>query len=185
VAPMVSKTHGAEYLDGDFSALPRKVHRSADYRKLGGNATKLLNALSYQFTGKNNGDLTVAFSVMSKEHGFVSKGTLVRATKELVNARLIIETKKGGLYQGPSLYALTWIPIHPCSGKLDVQPTSNPPRYSWHVERTQVDNLTYTKNQSLRKFDWPQGKKIRGLKRDHTGLKMALTPKPLARKSDH
>ena len=87
------------------------VMRSADYRNLKGNAVKLLNALVFQYNGNNNGDLTAAWSVMHKQHGFSSKGTLQRALQQLVNADLITKTRES-FFQNPNnqcaLYALTW-----------------------------------------------------------------------------
>jgi hypothetical protein len=93
---------------------------------------KLLLALAYQFNGRNNGDLTAAWSVMHEQHGFRSKGTLQRSLRALLDANLILQTRQS-LFQHPnnqcSLYALTWLPIDECPGKrLDVSPTRRPPR---------------------------------------------------------
>jgi len=113
-----------------FYQIPRKVHRCADYRALKGNAVKLLNALTYQFYGKNNGDLTTAWSVMRNKHGFNSPMTLRNALHELLNADLVTKTCQGGLGKC-SLYAVKWLKINPCDGKLEVQPTTTPPRHTW------------------------------------------------------
>ena len=113
-----------------FYQIPRKVHRCADYRALNGNAVKLLNALTFQFIGKNNGDLGAAWSVMRDKHGFKSPLVLDNAVYELLNADLITRTRQGGRGKC-SLYALNWLRINPCDGKLEVQPTTIPPRYKW------------------------------------------------------
>lgn len=97
-----------------------------DYRNLGPNAIKLLNAMIYQHRGHNNGDLTAAFGYMRK-FGFRSKQTLSKAVTELVKANLIIKTRHGR-FMNPGgqcdLYALTWLPIDECRGKnLELGPT--------------------------------------------------------------
>jgi len=132
------KTKGRKEAPRGFAGIPRHVMDNPDYINLTGNAVKLLNALSYQFRGKNNGDLTAAWGYM-KRHGFNSQATLHRATKELVDARLILKTREG-MFLKPggrcALYALTWLPIHECPGKdLEVKPTITPPR-KFSIETT-------------------------------------------------
>jgi hypothetical protein len=117
--------------DKSFYWIPRRVHQSADYRFLNGYSVKLLNALAYQFTGRNNGDMTMAWTVMSEKHGFKSKGTLNWCRKELLAANLIYLTRQGGLGRC-SLYALTWMPIDECNGKLDCKTTNVPIRKEWN-----------------------------------------------------
>jgi hypothetical protein len=116
-----------------FYQIPRKIHRSADFRFLSGNAVKLLVSLAYQFNGINNGDLTTAWRVMHEQHGFRSPNTVDRARHDLMNAKLIEMTRQGGLGKC-SLYALTWLKRNPCNGKMDVQPTSVPTRSIWNQE---------------------------------------------------
>jgi hypothetical protein len=114
--------------------IPRKVHRCADFRHLSSHAKVLLISLTYQFYGNNNGDLTAAWSVMRKDHGFKSPNTLDRARKSLLDAHLITQTRQGGLGKC-SLYAITWLKINPCDGKLDTQPTALPTRTNWDRQR--------------------------------------------------
>jgi hypothetical protein len=109
--------------------IPHIVMESDNYRKLPPNAVKLLNALVYQYRGKNNGDLTAAFTYM-QAFGFKSKETLHRAIKQLLEADLIIRTRQG-FFMNPggrcALYALTWLSIDECQGKkLEVKPTTTP-----------------------------------------------------------
>ena len=111
--------------------IPHVVMDNEDYRNLQPNAVRLLNALVYQYRGKNNGDLTAAFGYM-QHFGFRSKETLHRAIKQLLEAGLVQKTRTG-LFLNPggqcALYALTWLPINQCAGKrLEVGPTSTPPR---------------------------------------------------------
>ena len=52
------------------------------------------------------------------------------ALYELLNADLVTKTRQGGLGRC-SLYAVKWLKINPCDGKLEVQPTTTPPRHTW------------------------------------------------------
>lgn len=114
-----------------FTSIPHAVMRDPSYRKLKGNAAKLLLELAFQFRGFNNGNLTTAFGVL-KDRGWNSRATIDRAKKELLAADLIRETR-AGRFENPggrcALYALTWQPIHECPGKnLEVGPTAVAPR---------------------------------------------------------
>ena len=115
---------------GGYSGILRVVMDHPDYQNLSGNAVKLLNELARQYRGKNNGDLTMAFSLL-KDRGFKSKGTIERSRDELLDANLIIKTREGR-FTNPggmcALYALTWQSIDECGGKLEVNPTTTPPR---------------------------------------------------------
>lgn len=116
---------------GGFAGIPRIVLKHPDYQRLSGGAVKLLLELASQFKGKNNGDLTTAFSVL-KNRGFNSTDTIKRAKNELMEAYMIIETREGR-FTNPggicALYALTWQAIDECKGKgLNVSPTTTPPR---------------------------------------------------------
>lgn len=181
---MSRKKKSNSHLGNDFCGIPRKVMRCLDYRKLNGSAVKLLHALNYQFTGENNGDLTAALSVMKKQHGFSSKGTVWRALDALIAAGMIIKTWKGGLPNDCNLFALTWIRIHPCNGKLSVQPTANPPRQSWNMEQAGVDAVTYKHNRDRKSFDWHHKQQTLVSKRDHTGLKTVPAEKAQVSKRD-
>lgn len=90
----------------------------------------LLFELALQFSGKNNGDLHIAWSLL-KERGFNSPTTLDKAKKALLAANIIICTREGR-FMNPggkcALYALTWLPIDECNGKHDLQPTTVPLR---------------------------------------------------------
>jgi hypothetical protein len=122
-----SRSDGA----GGFGALYRHVWKHPDYCQLSGNASKLLMDFACQYNGRNNGDLTNAFSLL-KERGWRSKTTVSRATEELINANLIVRTREGR-FTNPggmcALYAITWKSIDDCPGKkLTVAPTSTPLR---------------------------------------------------------
>ena len=115
--------HGRD--SGQFAAIPYQVLNSAAYIGLGAYAVKLLFDMFVQFRGNNNGDLCAAFSVMSKR-GWKSKETLHNAKHELIESGILFETRKGGRPNKASLYAVTWLPMDDCGGKLDVRPQEFP-----------------------------------------------------------
>ncbi len=107
--------------------LPAAMLVHEDFLALSGNAVKLLTHIGIQYNGRNNGDLHCARSVM-QSLGWSSKNGLARARDELIARGWLIQTRQGGLNCGPSLYALTWQPIHDCDGKLDLPATVIPIR---------------------------------------------------------
>jgi hypothetical protein len=113
-----------------FAGVPRIVMDSRDYINLSGNALRLLFEFSRQFKGHNNGDLTAAWSLM-RLRGFKSKATLSRTIKELKSANLITCTRSGAFSRdGPrcGLYALNWLSVDECGGKLEIRATNLPIR---------------------------------------------------------
>lgn len=110
---------------GSFVALPHAVIGSDEWAALSAQAVKLLLDLYSQYKGKNNGDLTLAWSIM-KPRGWKSKETLYRARDELMEAGWIICARQGGRHI-PSLYAVTWQAIDECGGKLDIDETRTAP----------------------------------------------------------
>ena len=116
---------------GGFGGLPKIVWTNPSYSNLSGNAVKLLMDFACQYNGHNNGDLTNAYSVL-KTRGWRSKDTIRRATLELIDAGLIIQTRQGR-FTNPggvcSLFALTWQSIDECPKKhLERGPTTTPVR---------------------------------------------------------
>jgi len=110
-----------------FFHLHRPLLSCEDFISLKGNSMKLLIDIGSQYNGYNNGDLCASLSVL-RSRGWNSNQQLTKALKELLNKNLILLTKQGGLHMGPNLYAITWQPIDACGGKLDVPPTTLPPR---------------------------------------------------------
>lgn len=95
---------------GRFAGVPIKVMDSADYTSLGANSKVLLLELAYQYNGKNNGDLTCAWTVL-KKRGFKSEPTIHRAKNELLQRNLITLIRKGIAKKGVrlcALYAINW-----------------------------------------------------------------------------
>jgi len=106
-----------------FSAVPKDVIAMLQKKRTSPSAYKLLIDLFEQYNGNNNGDLSCAFSVF-KFKGWRSKMTLTKAKKELIEQGFIEKTRQG-LRSPPicDLFAVTWLEIHDCQGKLDVSAT--------------------------------------------------------------
>lgn len=116
---------------GRYISIPHSVLCHPDYQALGGNSVKLLNALAYQYNGRNNGNLSAAWGLM-RNAGFNSKDTITKAIRQLVSHEIIVKTRDGK-FQNPNsccdLYALCWLRVDPCEGKnLELGPTRDPYR---------------------------------------------------------
>ena len=122
---------------GGHGALPRGVWKSADYYRLSGSAVKLLMDLACQYNGKNNGDLTVAHSIVNAR-GCGAKDTVTRAVRELLEAGMIIQTRLG-LFTNPgakcALYALSWKPVDECNGKTLIVKASLTPHRIFSMDK--------------------------------------------------
>lgn len=130
MAKTYSKAKGRRE-SGRFHQIPDQVLTHDNFSRLGGSATKLLMQMASQLRygpkggTTNNGDLTAVWSIM-KERGWKSKWTLERARDELLYYGFLMISRQGGLHL-PSLYAITWLAIDECKGKLDVAATAAPP----------------------------------------------------------
>lgn len=103
--------------------LPLDVIQGSAYASLSMSAKALMVELAGQLRAKhgniiNNGDLTTAFSVLSKR-GWLSEKTIRTAANDLERAMLIIKTRQGHRPNKCNLYALTWLPLNE-SSKLDI-----------------------------------------------------------------
>ena len=105
-------------IDEPFVALKRSVFESPAFTALSAHACKLLFELMSQYRGDNNGNLTVAWSIVSKR-GWRSRSTLWRCKAELIRAGFVYVTRKGHMPSTCELLALTWFP-------LDVSPKFDP-----------------------------------------------------------
>jgi hypothetical protein len=112
-----------------FSAKPHHIFRAnckngtpSPASVLSHMAAHLLDNLTAQFNGTNNGDLSAAPKIM-KLYGWNSQGSIHKALAELLALGFIEQTRQGGRNQC-SLYAVTWLAIDDCKGKLDVSPTN-------------------------------------------------------------
>lgn len=109
---------------GGFAAIPHCLLESPLFIGLSAHAVKLMMDLASQYKGFNNGDMTIAWTIM-EIRGWKSRETLNNARKELLYKGLIEITRMGDRRR-PHLYALTFFAIDECNGKLDVKPTERP-----------------------------------------------------------
>ena len=109
---------------GPFLALPREILDSPAWAALTAHEVKLLVDLGAALRGRNNGDLACTWAAMHKR-GWVSRDTLAKALAGLLAKGFISKTRQGYL-RLCSLYAVTWLPIDECEGKLDVKPCPVP-----------------------------------------------------------
>lgn len=93
-----------------FVGIVRSVFDSPAFIALSPFACKLLLDLVGQYRGDNNGNLTVAWSILGKR-GWRSRTTLWRSKKELIDAGFVYITRKGRMPNTCELLALTWFPL--------------------------------------------------------------------------
>ena len=110
---------------GAFISVPLSVLNSCAYVGLSSYGRMLLFDLFMQYRGDNNGDLCAAWKFM-QPRGWRSEATLMKAKRELIDAGLIVETRKGARPNKASLYAVTWCALDYCGNKLDISPSAFP-----------------------------------------------------------
>lgn len=98
-----------------YLGIPHFILRSPEFGALSPWALKLLIELAANYVGKNNGDLSAAYSVL-QHRGWNSPGTLSAAIKQLLRDKWIVIARHGGRNRC-ALFALTWWPVDSCSGK--------------------------------------------------------------------
>lgn len=108
----MSARSSGQNLEGRFLKVPAVLMQQKKFRALSPYARMLLQEMMYDYRGFNNGDLSATWSIMH-QRGFRSRATLHKATKELLAAGLIVQTRQGGR-NNCSLYALTWRKIDEC-----------------------------------------------------------------------
>lgn len=133
-----------------FLRVPRELVESREYAELSADAVKLLIDLHGQYRGQNNGDLTIAWRVISRR-GWKCKRRLYRAIHALLDGEFVIVTRQGGR-RIPTLYGLTYLPIDECHGKLDVRAT-NTASNAWKNNSFGRDVATKLVGTSLPKQD--------------------------------
>lgn len=111
--------------------IPRLLGEHPDFYTMTDSECRVFNLLISQYRGNNNGDLAATES-MVEVRGGMAKNTLRAALQGLQDRKLIVKTRdnfKGESGMKPSLYALTWLRIHECPGKLlHLGPTEKPIR---------------------------------------------------------
>lgn len=108
-----------------YSQLIHAYFESPEYADLSPRAVKALIDIFCQYRGANNGDLCAAIGVM-RARGWRSKDQLAKALDELLDKGWLMVTRRGGRHLA-TLYAVTFMSIDPCGGKLDVKATATPP----------------------------------------------------------
>ena len=123
---MVSRANAKNRREkGRFISVPCAVLESKHYLGLSPLAKVLLQDLHIQFRGNNNGDLCAAWSIM-KARSWKSKASLSKAKQELLRTGFIRITRMGDRRRA-HLYAITFLAIDECQGKLDCASTTTPP----------------------------------------------------------
>ena len=117
-----TKYKGSNYTEG-FTGIVHSVFECPAFTALSPHACKLLLELAGQYRGNNNGNLTVAWSVVSKR-GWRSRSTLWRCKAELIKAGFVYVTRKGHMPSTCELLALTWFALD-MSPKFDPEALAN------------------------------------------------------------
>lgn len=153
----------------DFVALPKAVLTGAEWCNLPSGAMKLAVDLAAQYTGKNNGRLTPAFEAMQR-HGWVSKGTLIRAKTALLEAPFVVLTRKGHAPRTAEWIGFTWWQLD-FERSMDVDPKRFPYLNFQTVQSARIDPNRGRENATGRHFprsrietDTPPKKALGGIK---------------------
>jgi len=99
-----------EAAQGRYFALPHNVLDSDAWRRCSPHARALLMDLCRQHSGSNNGCLHLSRSWI-EARGWTRPATTKRLIDELIENRLIVQTRHGGLRNGSHQYALSWLAI--------------------------------------------------------------------------
>ena len=99
-----------EAINGLYGAIPFVVLDSVAFKGSSYPAKALIFDLMRQHSGNNNGHLHLSFSWL-EGRGWKSRDVIQRARAELIERKLIIQTRQGGLNIGASRYAVTWLSI--------------------------------------------------------------------------
>ena len=130
---MSRRKKAPENAEGSFSKMPHRVLDSKAYRELNFAAKVLLHELVRQLNGYNNGHLQLTTTWLRKR-GWTSSDTISRATNELIESFLVVNTRQGGLNIGPSQFAVTWLAISNYQG-LEMRPEQYP-RGRWALRES-------------------------------------------------
>jgi hypothetical protein len=119
-----------EQIAGTYSGIPHKVLDCVAFTGASYRAKALLFDLIRQLNGTNNGHLQLSTSWLKKERGWMSADLAQKAKQELIDRRLVVKTRFGGLNNGPDLWAVTWLIVSNCAG-LDLRADQLIPG-AWH-----------------------------------------------------
>jgi hypothetical protein len=120
-----------------FVALPKGVLHSSEYQQLPSSAKVLLLDLVSQYTGKNNGRLTPAWSAL-KEKGWASNNTVLSAKKALLTTSFAVMTRKGHPPRTCEWIAFTWWRLD-WNKKMDIDPKGFPYLNFLNIQSQSID----------------------------------------------
>lgn len=136
---------GSKYTE-PFVGIVRSVFDSPAFTALSPHACKLLLELVGQYRGDNNGNLTAAWSIVSRR-GWRSRTTLWRCKAELIETGFVYVTRKGHMPSTCELLALTWFP-------LDVSPKFDPEALHCFKAKAYRENTPLPMPAPIPKRDW-------------------------------
>ena len=116
-----------------FAYIPEDVMLSRAWQTLPHAAKAILQILVVGQVPEKNGSLACTDSYAVK-YGFSSRETVQRSLRSIEQRRLAIRTRQGIKMKGvPTLWAVTWWPIHNSGGWPLAQP--QPPTYAYQSWR--------------------------------------------------
>ncbi|MCC2615918.1 hypothetical protein LJ739_06665 [Aestuariibacter halophilus] len=125
-----------------FKAL-HAIYDHPDYINLQPVQKALLWDLCRQYNGHNNGDLSLAPKIM-KQWGWTKSTILRNAPALLHNDWIFVSGHKKARNGFTYLYALTWLPVDECNGKLYPDSYNHQPK-SLRLKGCKVTPLVNTK----------------------------------------
>ena len=161
-----NKFKGSKYTES-FTGIVHSVFESSAFAALSPHACKLLLELAGQYRGNNNGNLTVAWSVVSKR-GWRSRSTLWRCKAELIKAGFVYVTRKGHMPSTCELLALTWF-------ALDVSPKFDPEALACFKPKAYRASTPLPMPAIKTKLDWTLPNGGRAVPAKHNPLSTAET----------
>jgi hypothetical protein len=132
---MAKRDHQKGSIPYQFAAMPMDVIRSPEWQALPHSARSLAIDLMAQYTGKNNGRLCPAFTVMER-CGWTSKTTLIAAKRALLEAQFVVLTRKGHPPRTAEWIAFTWWQLN-YEPSMDIDPKRFP--YLSFVKLSRID----------------------------------------------
>jgi hypothetical protein len=130
-----------EAVSGSYIAIPHGVLDSVAFTGVSHRAKALLLEMVRQLNGRNNGRIQLSDKWL-KARGWKSKGVIFSAKTELLERKLIMLAKQGGLNHGASWYLVTWLAVSNFVG-LDITARDYHPG-AWSF----LDKLPLPKNAS-------------------------------------
>lgn len=107
-----AKAKGRSQTGGRFALLPLSVLKDPAVTSLDPAVRWVLVALAAQYSGGNNGAISLTLPV-AREYGIRSSDTLRRGLSELCERRLIEKTFQGSYTPPlPARYAINWQPLN-------------------------------------------------------------------------